>query len=255
MPLSARTPVRRAGPLDEARRASYRSVGHVVLPGVVPAPFLDRARFLLEARVDDVVARWRATGLLEDDHADLPFATRYWRAWSDAGRPGDAAVTHADLAGTPAGRALVAQPWLLDLAAAALGTASATPVPSCLFRAKFPGDARTDLPWHQDVQCVGHLAGPDFVTIWVPLVDVPPHGSCLEVAPLAGERRAFPPVWSERSGYVCMRAADAEGLGPTRTLPMRRGDALLMDPFLPHRSLGNSSRGIRWSLDLRYAPG
>ena len=36
------------------------------------------------------------------------------------------------------------------------------------------------------------------------------------------------------------------------SLPMERGDVLLMHKEIPHRSRGNFSDGIRWSMDLRY---
>jgi hypothetical protein len=33
---------------------------------------------------------------------------------------------------------------------------------------------------------------------------------------------------------------------------MLRGDVLFMSPFLPHRSLDNTSSHTRWSVDFRY---
>ena len=36
------------------------------------------------------------------------------------------------------------------------------------------------------------------------------------------------------------------------TLPMERGDVLLLHKEIPHRSLANQSETIRWSMDLRY---
>ena len=38
----------------------------------------------------------------------------------------------------------------------------------------------------------------------------------------------------------------------TITLPVRRGDVLLLNNLVPHRSLPNNSSVIRWSIDLRW---
>ena len=36
------------------------------------------------------------------------------------------------------------------------------------------------------------------------------------------------------------------------TLPMDKGDVLLMDKQTPHRSTPNNADMVRWSMDLRY---
>jgi hypothetical protein len=36
---------------------------------------------------------------------------------------------------------------------------------------------------------------------------------------------------------------------------MRRGDLLLMNPYLPHRSVDNVGTDVRWSVDLRFGRG
>ncbi len=41
---------------------------------------------------------------------------------------------------------------------------------------------------------------------------------------------------------------------PTLSLPMKRGDALIMHKLTCHSSLPNMSKNIRWSFDLRYHP-
>ena len=38
----------------------------------------------------------------------------------------------------------------------------------------------------------------------------------------------------------------------TVTVPVRRGDVLLLNNLIPHRSLPNNSSVIRWSIDLRW---
>jgi hypothetical protein len=51
-----------------------------------------------------------------------------------------------------------------------------------------------------------------------------------------------------------MRDAEVTVLTDTRPATMRRGDVLLLSPFVPHRSLANTGTRIRWSVELRYAP-
>jgi len=102
-------------------------------------------------------------------------------------------------------------------------------------------------PWHQDAQVHLEDADPVFIlTVWLPLCDTDEENGCLQIIPRVHHSRTV--YWSEGFGIDEGRLPEGEVL----SLPMRKGDVLLMHKLIPHRSIPNRSGTIRWSLDLRY---
>lgn len=102
-------------------------------------------------------------------------------------------------------------------------------------------------PWHQDAQVHHEDADPVFIlTVWLPLCDTDEENGCLQIIPRVHHSRTV--YWSEGFGIEEDRLPEGEVL----SLPMRKGDVLLMHKLIPHRSIPNRSGTIRWSLDLRY---
>lgn len=240
--------------LTAEQRASYGDNGFLVVPQRVPGAFLAGVQSFLEALVDLRISVWRRDELLTDDHDDLGFGSRYHQAWVSAGRPEGFAAEPDQRSLAHALADLARERWLTDLAAELLDAPQVRPIDSCFCRARFPGEDSTSLPWHQDAPCVGPIAGLDFLTLWIPLVDVTPTTSCLEVAPVGRDHLIHEPEWSDQLGYLFMRDTDVARLTDVRPVAMRRGDALVLSPRLPHRSLPNAGPLIRWSVDFRYAP-
>lgn len=102
-------------------------------------------------------------------------------------------------------------------------------------------------PWHQDAQVHLEDADPVFIlTVWLPLCDTDEENGCLQIIPRAHHHRTV--YWSEGFGIEDGGLPEGEVL----SLPMKKGDVLLMHKLIPHRSIPNRSESIRWSLDLRY---
>ena len=102
-------------------------------------------------------------------------------------------------------------------------------------------------PWHQDAQVHLEDADPVFIlTVWLPLCDTDEENGCLQIIPRVHHSRTV--YWSEGFGIEEGRLPEGEVL----SLPMKKGDVLLMHKLIPHRSIPNRSETIRWSLDLRY---
>ena len=102
-------------------------------------------------------------------------------------------------------------------------------------------------PWHQDAQVHHEDADPVFIlTVWLPLCDTDEENGCLQIIPRVHHHGTV--YWSEGFGI------EEGGLpeGEVLSLPMKKGDVLLMHKLIPHRSIPNQSGSIRWSLDLRY---
>jgi len=240
--------------LSRAQRNSYRANGHLVVGGIVPETFLDDVQGLLEELVEQRISHWRRAGQLDASFPSSGFGTRYHRAWLAAGRPRDDG-TLGERFFMAARDAYLGQHWLLALAAECLEAERASALRSCFFRAKFPHDATTKLPWHQDAQCLQHISGTDFVTVWIPLWIGGDARSCIEISPVGPGQGLYEAAWSTVNNYTCMTEADSGRLTRVEVIAMRRGDLLLMSPYLPHRSVDNVGADVRWSVDLRFGPG
>ncbi len=102
-------------------------------------------------------------------------------------------------------------------------------------------------PWHQDAQVHLEEADPSFIlTVWLPLGEATPEKGCLQIIPQVHHQGLV--YWSEGFGLDPQQIPGHEVV----TLPMHKGDVLLMHKLIPHCSTPNLSGGIRWSMDLRY---
>ena len=114
-------------------------------------------------------------------------------------------------------------------------------------RAAIPAFTSRISPWHQDVPRPQSATGCATVRMacWIPLSDVDEHSGALEVI-----RGTF--------DKPCRHVADDDGHfgipeqalpnGEPEVVPMRAGDVLLLDRFVPHRA--RPTRGLRgrWSV-------
>lgn len=106
-----------------------------------------------------------------------------------------------------------------------------------------------NVPWHQDAGVTWEEAdNSDIITCWVALVDATVENGCMEVLPGA---------W--KGGYLEHQAEGGTTIRPDlfpditpRPVPVRKGGAVFMHRYTPHRSTPNFSDAVRWSLDLRY---
>lgn len=114
-------------------------------------------------------------------------------------------------------------------------------------RAAIPSFTNRISPWHQDVPRPDTGSGCATVRVacWVPLADVDEQSGALEVLP--GQWPAALPHELGVDGHL--RIPDAAlPAGDPRLVPMRAGDVLLLDRFVPHRSRPATGLRSRWSL-------
>ena len=106
-------------------------------------------------------------------------------------------------------------------------------------RPKMPA---TDVVFHQDaVFTTPEAQGILQVTVWVPLVEATEANGCLQVQPGVHQRRMV--YWSYGRDLPQTERV---------SLPMKKGDVLLMHKLTPHGSGPNQTDAVRWSMDLRY---
>jgi len=114
-------------------------------------------------------------------------------------------------------------------------------------RAAIPAFRSRISPWHQDVPRPQSATGCATVRIacWIPLSDVDEHSGALEVLPGAWDAPC--PHEAGDDGHFGIPEDALPGVEP-RVVPMRSGDVLLLDRFIPHRA--RPTRGLqgRWSV-------
>ena len=104
-------------------------------------------------------------------------------------------------------------------------------------------------PWHQDAGVTWEEADPHFIlTVWLPLCAATPENGCLQILPRAHRNGLVQHHIKQGLGTVIIdeEMPQTEAL----TLPMDKGDVLLMDKQTPHRSTPNNADTVRWSMDL-----
>lgn len=114
-------------------------------------------------------------------------------------------------------------------------------------RAAIPAFGSRLGPWHQDVPYPQSAAGCATVRVacWIPLSDVDEHHGALEVLPGAWEGPCRHEAGDD--GHFGIPAEELPR-GEARVVPMRCGDVLLLDRFVPHRALPVRGPRGRWSV-------
>ena len=114
-------------------------------------------------------------------------------------------------------------------------------------RAAIPAFTSRISPWHQDVPRPQPAGGCATVRVacWIPLSDVDERSGALEVMP--GTWEVPCPHEAGDEGHFAI-PEKALPNGERRVVPMRSGDVLLLDRFIPHRA--RPTRGLqgRWSV-------
>ena len=221
--------------------------GYVVVEGALSDADLQPVIDNYAAIVDGIARRLHAKGRIRQLHAGEPFDTRLARICDE-----DAATYFESDTALDIGRTrtrglfeIMRNRNLLDLVEGFIGPEIACNAISHV-RAKLPSDEAENkgsniAPWHQDAIFTTPEARELFVlTVWFPLTDATADNGCLQLCP--GLHRRGTVYWSLDSQPPC---------DPV-TVPMRKGDMILIHKLCPHGSGPNRTDGIRWSMDLRY---
>jgi ectoine hydroxylase-related dioxygenase (phytanoyl-CoA dioxygenase family) len=113
-------------------------------------------------------------------------------------------------------------------------------------RASVPAFAEDRTRWHQDVvNPSSDGCGSVRLACWIPLMDVDEESGALEVMP--GQWSNPLPHRGERDGRFFIPPENLPA-GHRKTVCMQRGDVLVLDRFLPHRSLEVRNARARWTV-------
>jgi hypothetical protein len=252
--------------VEQFHREGYLLVESLLDPVADLDPIIAEYRGVLDTLASELYAR----GEIASTYAELPFGQRLIEIYKESGtvyaQYFDFSLPQADVREDtplwvgPAVFATLRNEKLLDTVESIIGPEIySNPVQHVRLKPPehlTPTDAagRVQLgktPVHQDNGVVTQEADQtDMLTVWFPLWDASVENGCLLVWPQS-HRRGLLDHCPRPSGLsIPGRLLD----GKARSLPMRRGDALLMHKLTIHASHANHSDNIRWSFDLRYNP-
>ncbi|MCE2447865.1 MAG: phytanoyl-CoA dioxygenase family protein [Candidatus Latescibacteria bacterium] len=234
--------------------AQFAENGYLLLRGALTDADLDP----IIAEYEEYIGR-RAEELLAAGHISALYADESFdRRLVSVCREDDAIYKELDIMHLR-GRAsfeFLRNDRLLDLVESLVGP-EITCSPIQHIRAKLPagvtpsGSDSHVAPWHQDAGVTWEEADPHFIlTVWLPLCAATPENGCLQILPRAHRNGLVQHHIKQGLGTVIIdeEMPQTEAL----TLPMDKGDVLLMNKQTPHRSTPNNADTVRWSMDLRY---
>ena len=104
-----------------------------------------------------------------------------------------------------------------------------------------------EFPWHQD-NGYTFVEPQQYLTLWIPLVDVDETNGCPWVAP-GLHRMGTLEHWQGETGRICLEQAEDAVAAPAKA-----GDIVVFSSLAPHRTGPNLSAAVRKAYILQYAP-
>ncbi|MEI9994733.1 MAG: phytanoyl-CoA dioxygenase family protein [Rhizomicrobium sp.] len=105
-----------------------------------------------------------------------------------------------------------------------------------------------EFPWHQD-NGYTFIEPQQYLTLWIPLVDVDAENGCPWIAP-GLHRRGTLEHWLTPLGFKCLEQAE-----DAVCVPAKAGDVIAFSSLAPHRTGPNLKTGsVRKAYILQYAP-
>ena len=242
------------GSLSPAQIDLYQEQGYLLLPSLLTEEDMAPAQRAMAEKVSEIADDLFACGLTTDKCEAEPFDLRlarlfdgltdqeflkYGRSWRER-RDG---YYH-----------LMANPKILDAVESLIGgEIFSNPVYNV--RPKVPGVAAGAVPWHQDKSYWPDANSNPVITVWIPLVDATLENGCLHIWPRTHKTQvlSFHAETHTGTGYTEIDASHLQKIEAV-PMPLGAGGAILFNDRCVHMSTPNTSRTVRWSVDLRYQP-
>lgn len=240
--------------LNQAQLDQFEEDGYLIVEGGLTDDDLHPVIADYEAHIDRRARELLAEGKITDLHETAPFDRRLALICAECNE----IYPELDIMNLRARGAFefLRNERLLDIVESIVGP-EITCSPIQHIRPKLPngltpgGNDAHIVPWHQDAGVTWEEADPfEILTVWLPLSPATIENGCLEIIP----RTHGSGLWQHetRAGEGTTIVEEAlPDLDPV-ALPMNKGDVLLQNKQIPHRSLRNLSDTVRWSMDLRY---
>ena len=105
-----------------------------------------------------------------------------------------------------------------------------------------------EFPWHQD-NGYTFIEPQQYLTLWIPLVDVDERNGCPWIAPGVHKRGTLE-HWLTPVGFKCL-----QDVPDAVAVPAKAGDVIAFSSLAPHRTGPNLNKGsVRKAYILQYAP-
>jgi len=257
--------------LTSSQVEQFHDEGYLLVEGMFDPradidPIIEEYQGVLGALAGELYAH----GDISSTYAELPFGQRLIEIYKESGKVHaqyfDFSLPQADVREDtpmwvgPAVFSMMRNEKLLDVVESIIGPEIySNPVQHVRLKPPehvTPTDAEGRIqlgktPVHQDNGVVLPEADQtDMLTVWFPLWDATVQNGCLVVWPQS-HRQGLLDHCPSKGG---LRIPGKLLNGKARSMPMRRGDALLMHKLTIHASHANRSANVRWSFDLRYNP-
>ena len=232
-------------------REKFREQGYLVVESALSESDLSPLIAVISDVVETRANALYDAGLISERHETLPFERRWHAVLASCGRENEVFGWHT-LVYSEALFTLITAPKVLDALEPLIGS-DVQFNGDFWVRPKLPNEKLTTLPWHQDSAYMPGTEQDTHLTVWLPLVDVTTETGALQFLP--GSHAAGLQTYHRVPGEafaVPVLPPTAAGTAP-QTLEMNRGDLLVFNNLVFHRSLVNRSDQIRWSVDFRFS--
>lgn len=225
--------------------------GYLVVEEVLNTEDLAPLIAVISQVVDARAYEFYNAGTISDVFEDMSFERRWYTILQECDRENEVFGWHT-LVFSEALFNLITHPKVLDVVETIIGNQIQFNGDFWV-RPKLPNEKLTTLPWHQDSAYMPHTENDTHLTVWLPLVDVEVENGALQFLP--GSHTAGLQTYHRVKG----EAFAVPVIPPTSshtnidTLVMKKGDLLIFNNLVFHRSLLNRSDTIRWSVDFRYS--
>ncbi|XP_028403568.1 uncharacterized protein LOC114526234 isoform X2 [Dendronephthya gigantea] len=243
-------PVRKPGQLSKDQVTQYFEEGFLLVQDFFKKEELEPVLKCIEHLVDELAEKLHKAGKIKEKYENASVFERL--TFIDNEFPGAAILIHKYGEMTKEFSDLWTNERLLNVVEQFIGPEIAGH-PVWNLRAKIPKSEQATVPWHQ----AGEVLVP---TAWIPFLDTNMENGCMEVARyghksgvLAKHTCCAGPTW-----YVDL---DVKEMQTTLGVDMENdvvlcevpfGGVLFINNLVPHRSLKNYSKNIRWTMDLRW---
>lgn len=235
----------------ETNSEKFAEQGYLVVQSALPESDLAPLIAVVSEAVNTRATELYKEGFISDIYEEMPFERRWHTVLKACGRENEVFGWHT-LVFSEALFNLITHPKVLDILASLIGS-DIQFNGDFWVRPKLPNEKLTTLPWHQDSAYMPETENDTHLTVWLPLVDVKLENGPLQFLP-----------GSHKSGLQTYHRVPGEAfavpvISPTApdtdidTLEMQKGDLLVFNNLVFHRSLVNHSNSIRWSTDFRFS--
>jgi ectoine hydroxylase-related dioxygenase (phytanoyl-CoA dioxygenase family) len=247
------------GQIPAEKAKQFYDEGFLVLDSIFSDEELAPCKEAMNELVDELAHKLYNAGKIKNLYSEFGFDNRLTKIEEEY--PGANILLYKSKSQPQAVSNLWANERLLNVVEQLLGTADIDGLPSWNLRPKTPDSEVIVVPWHQDSGYLDNTTYKNLViTAWIPLVNADVEAGCLQMGRYGHKKgKVAKHVGCWRNTWYIMMEEDemSSTLGIDMekdiiTCPVPYGGCVLFTNLTPHRGLPNTSKIIRWSLDLRF---